>query len=396
MNTAVIGAQWGDEGKAKMVDYLAHLYGTTTSIRYNGGNNAGHTTEDPDGTRLAYHLFPASASQQGMISILARGVVADPEILIEEIRLIRKRNPSATLMVDPRVHVILPIHKHVDNQMSGVIDLGSTKRGVGPAQADKLYRIGLSYEELLQGQLVDSRIREIYAAHGQLELPVDLLEQIWYWAETVSALDVVKDTSQHMIRSAVGSGSALFAGAHGMALDINSHDYPFVTTSPCSLAGAGVGAGIDPRSITNAIGVTKAYSTRIGTGPFPTEITVPTIIEHIREKGHEWGSTTGRPRRIGWLDLPQIEESNQEIGYDGLALTNLDVLSGLGDVGIRPVEGDTMHWYPGWTEDITSKRRVEDLPPAAVDLVQGIQDELRIPIRFISVGPQRDQTIEVV
>lgn len=395
MNTAVIGAQWGDEGKAKMVDYLAQLYGSTTSIRYNGGNNAGHTTEDADGTRLAYHLFPASASQQGMVSILARGVVADPEVLIDEIRLIRQRNPSATLMVDPRVHVILPIHKAVDGQMAGVIDLGSTKRGVGPAQADKLYRIGLSYGELVDS-MVDDRVREIYAHHGQLEIPSDLLEDIDLWASTLRFMDVVKDTSQWMIRDAVENEGALFAGAHGMALDINSHDYPFVTTSPCSLAGAGTGAGIDPRSITNAIGVLKAYSTRIGTGPFPTEITVPTLVEHIRVKGHEWGSTTGRPRRIGWLDLPQIAESNREIGYDGLALTNLDVLSGLSHVGILPVEGSELHWYPGWTEDITDVRRVDDLPPAAVSLVQGIQDELRTPVRFISVGPKRDQTIEVV
>ena len=413
MNRAVIGCQWGDEGKGKIVDYLGQE--ASMSVRFNGGSNAGHSVEGDNGDRHAVHLFPASASIPGMTSVLGRGMVIDPDILIAEADQIKSRNPTSCLIVDPESHIVLPAHKIADmtEEEGRVYRIGTTRQGIGPAYSDRVARIGMPFRVMMDAPLDDVMvlIEDIYNRHG---IPMqDLSSHVERWKHDL--YPYINDHAREMIYDAMSKDpGVLFAGAHGMMLDIDHGCYPYVTSSNCMAAAIGPGAGIDPRGLDEVVGVVKAYSTMIGYGPFPTEMDDP-LGSSIREIGREYGTTTGRPRRIGWIDIPSIKHANRVNGFNWLALTRLDILSGISPICIChryiidgyttsriPVSPRTyykaipMYWeLPGWTGYIQDARHLTDLPGEARKFISLIEESVGVPIKLIGVGPRRSQIIDL-
>jgi adenylosuccinate synthase len=417
-----VGAQWGDEGKGKIVDWLAPR--AELVVRFHGGNNAGHTLV-VDGDRTVLHVVPAGVLNPGTVNLIGPGVVVDPGELLGELDALKRRgvlrDPSR-VRVSGRAHLILPWHTALDKAREEAAReraIGTTGRGIGPAYEDKVARRGIRVADLLVPANLATAIRRI-AEQKNFELeryygwmPVDpdaLLAQALVWGRELEPY--VDHTERTLERALRERKNVLFEGAQGTFLDIDHGTYPYVTSSNCVAGAACAGAGIGPTRIDRVLGITKAYTTRVGGGPFPTEETGP-LGERLREAGAEYGATTGRPRRCGWLDAVMLREAATVNGFTELAINKLDVLAGLPELRIATayrVNGKLVHEFPmtlpeieqaepvyesheGFREDITGCRRFEELPDAARRYVERVEALAGVPVALISIGPDRDATI---
>ncbi len=423
MTTVVaVGAQWGDEGKGKIVDWLAPR--ADLVVRFHGGNNAGHTLV-VNGEKTVLHVVPAGVLQPGTINLIGPGVVVDPEVLLGELDALSARgvlrDPSR-VRVSGRAHVILPWHQAQDlarEEKAGERAIGTTGRGIGPTYEDKVARRGLRVADLLDAKLVRERLGQIAPAKN-FELTqyyrwkaVDVDDLFAKCVEWGRRLEPYVDHTGRILDHALREGkSVLFEGAQGTFLDIDHGTYPYVTSSNCVAGAACTGAGVGPTRIDRVLGITKAYATRVGGGPFPTEETGD-VGERLRAAGSEFGATTGRPRRCGWLDVVMLREAVTVNGLTGIAVNKLDVLSGLAEIPIATgyrIDGKLTHEFPmtlaevaraepvyesqpGWTEELSRARRMEDLPAAARRYVERVETLVGVPIEILSIGPGRDETI---
>lgn len=415
--TVVVGSQWGDEGKGKVVDLLASQFDIVA--RYQGGANAGHTIKWGDKTHVL-HLLPSGAFASGVHCLIGNGVVIDPKALVSEIQNVQKLgyDLKGRLWISGNAHCILPYHWVLENVRSAD-RIGTTKRGIGPAYTDKVARTGIRIAELVNVDVFSKRVRTeverknliLRGSYGEQGL--DAEEVIAEYTDCAHALaEYVTDTA-HFLHEALDHGKKILAeGAQGCLLDIDFGTYPYVTSSTPTAGGVCTGLGIPPTAITRTIGISKAYCTRVGHGPFPTELTDATGA-HLQKIGGEFGATTGRPRRCGWLDLVALRYSCRLNGFAELALTKLDVLSGLEAVKVcveyeqggatdsrfindaQALATVTPRYevMQGWKEDIRGCRDFDELPGAAKDLIRRIQSFTGIPATMISTGPKRSQTI---
>ena len=412
----IVGAQWGDEGKGKIVDIFTER--ADMVVRYGGGPNAGHTLVVGD-EKTVVRLIPSGVLRKSVSCVLAQGMVIDPTSLISELDDLQKRGVDAEsrLVVSDRAHAILPYHVLVDGlREKGKGAIGTTKRGVGPCYEDKVARRGV-----VLGAFRDPpRLRSLVETALEAWRPtIEALGDKTPAADDVLAkleparVRIVKmlQTTQPLVERAVKAGKkVVLEGAQGTLLDIDHGTYPFVTSSNPTAGGACVGSGLGPTRIDDVIGLVKAYTTRVGGGPFPTELD-DEIGERIRKVGQEFGSVTGRPRRTGWLDLPAVRYAVAVNGLDGIALTKLDVLTGLDSVSVCvaydtpsgrttdfPID-DLEHAKPvlktfkGWKEELAAARKMGDLPAAAREYLAFIEAELGCPLVLVSTGPRRDETI---
>ena len=423
MTTLVaVGAQWGDEGKGKIVDWLARR--AEFVVRFHGGNNAGHTLV-VDGHRTVLHVVPAGVMNAGTVNLIGPGVVVDPGELLGELEALRLRgvlrDPSR-VRVSGRAHLILDWHRALDKAREEAARehaIGTTGRGIGPAYEDKVARRGIRVADLLEPDGLEAAIRRI-SEQKNFELerfygwaPIDadaLVQKAIAWGRE---LEPYVDHTERTLERALRDGhNVLFEGAQGTFLDIDHGTYPYVTSSNCVAGAACAGAGIGPTRIDRVLGITKAYTTRVGGGPFPTEET-GALGERLREAGAEYGATTGRPRRCGWLDAVMLREAATVNGFTELAINKLDVLSGLSEVRVATayrLNGKLTHEFPmtlgeieqaepvyeshpGWSEDLTGCRHAEDLPEAARRYVERVEALVGVPVDLISIGPNRDETI---
>ncbi len=419
--TVLVGAQWGDEGKGKITDYLAEE--SKIVARYQGGNNAGHTVVI-NKKKVFLHLLPSGVLHENTISIIGGGLMVDPEALLNEIKTIEEMGYSldGRLFIDYRAHLVLPYHKIIDRlreEKAKGKKIGTTGKGIGPAYEDKYARRGIRIGDLTDEEYLMDRLEYIVKEKNLL------LEKIYGYPfidirelkESIkkyrNALLPYIDNATSLLYKAIKNGEkVLMEGAQGIMLDIDHGTYPYVTSSNPVTGGAATGCGISVKYIDKTIGVTKAYTTRVGEGPFPTELTGK-LGDILREKGGEYGVTTGRPRRCGWLDLVALKYAVNVSGIDELALTKLDVLSNFESVKVctkylikeRNTEEFPYNTYrlsmvesiykelPGWEGfDSTIKKR-EELPKNAQKYIEFIEDYLNIPIKIISIGPEREETI---
>jgi len=417
-----VGAQWGDEGKGKVVDWLAPH--AQFVVRFHGGNNAGHTLV-VDGVKTVLHVVPAGVLNPSTINLIGPGVVVDPDGLLTELHALEERgllrDPSR-VRLSGRAHVILPWHKTLDQareRAAGDLAIGTTGRGIGPAYEDKVARRGIRIADLLDpaglrellARVAKQKNFELVEYYASTPIDVDALyAQAVEWGRR---LEPYVDHTVHTLEEALSSGkNVLFEGAQGTFLDIDHGTYPYVTSSNCVAGAVCTGAGVGPTRINRVLGITKAYTTRVGGGPFPTEDTGE-FGRLLREAGAEFGATTGRPRRCGYLDVVMLREAAIVNGLTALAMNKLDVLSGIGEIRIATayrVDGKLTHAFPmtlaeleraepvyetlpGWDEDITGCRRYADLPSAARSYVERVEALVAVPVEIISVGPGRDETI---
>jgi adenylosuccinate synthase len=413
----VVGAQWGDEGKGKIVDILTEH--ADVVVRYGGGPNAGHTLVVGD-ERLVVRLIPSGILRSRTSCVLAQGMVIDPASLLTELDELAKRGlvrGGGSLVVSDRAHTILPYHVLVDGLREQRPDaLGTTKRGVGPCYEDKAGRRGvplgalrdLARAEVLVGRALAAWEPTIRALGGEPPALASVMEKLRTFAPRIVPL--LAETSSLAERAVREGKRVLFEGAQGTLLDIDHGTYPFVTSSHATAGGACTGSGVGPSRIDFVVGLVKAYCTRVGGGPFPTELQ-DAVGERLRKRGDEYGSVTGRPRRTGWLDLPALRYAVRVNGLDGLALTKLDVLTGMDElkvcVAYRTPNGTTEDFpiddadratpvyesMPGWQADLASARTMGALPEAARRYVERIERDAGCPIGLISVGSRRDETI---
>ncbi len=418
-NIVVVGAQWGDEGKGKVVDLLAHR--ARWVVRFQGGNNAGHTLV-VDGEQVILHLVPSGILQPGCTNVIGNGVVVDPAVLVAELEALAARGHAVgpdRLVVSTEAHLIMPWHKALDKAREAALDgekkIGTTGRGIGPAYEDKVGRRGIRIGELLDAVVFRARVEEVLPDHNRR-----LVE--WYGADPIDVDGVVAEVSAFasrlrpyarstvgMLNAAVRRGeSILFEGAQGTFLDVDHGTYPFVTSSSTVAGGACAGSGVGPTVIDEVVGIAKAYATRVGGGPFPTE-DVGEIGARLREVGREYGATTGRPRRCGWFDAPMVRHAAMVNGLTRLAVTKLDILSGMGPlqictayrgleevpsgaVGLSRVECE-YETTDGWDVDLAGCRRFSELPVAARRYVERIEELAGVPVALIGVGAGRDAVI---
>ena len=419
----VVGAQWGDEGKGKVVDLLTEA--AQAVVRFGGGANAGHTLVI-DGQQLITHLIPSGVLHPGTRCILGDGMVIDPQTLIREIDACKERGllAGSELMVSERAHVILPYHRAIEGLREDRRHaIGTTRRGIGPAYEAKAARRGVRMRDLLRParlrELIEQNLAELaplivhYGGQEPDRAERDaMLEEALAAGQTLAPY--LTDTGRHVAQALADGQNMLFEGAQGTLLDLDHGTYPYVTSSSTVAAGACQGGGIGPTRIDRVIGITKAYTTRVGGGPFPTEL-AGEEAGALREAGSEFGATTGRPRRCGWLDLPALRLAVRVNGLDGLALTKLDVLSGRGEVAMctsyrldgqrldeMPTDPEdieraepVLERFSGWPDDIRSARSLGDLPAAARAYVDAIEREVGVPMYLVSVGPDRTETIQI-
>lgn len=423
-NIVVVGTQWGDEGKGKIVDLLTEQ--AQVVVRYQGGNNAGHTLV-VGGEKFIFHLIPSGILHPGTLCLIGNGVVLDPEVFLEEIDRLEARGVKVgpdNLRVSERAQVIMPYHKRLDvarERARGAGKIGTTGRGIGPCYEDKIARRGIRVADLLDENIFRAKLLDILPEKNFLlekflgDEPFTPEEILTPYLEMGQRLRPLVANVSVLLQKAVAAGkNILFEGAQGTHLDIDHGTYPYVTSSNPVAGGAAVGAGIGPGHLHRILGIVKAYTTRVGGGPFPTECT-DAVGCHMQECGVEFGSTTGRPRRCGWLDGVVLKEAVRLNGLTGIAVTKLDVLTSLNPVKIciayeeggrrretipatvqelehcRPVYEE----LPGWTEDIRGARRLEDLPPACRQYLRRVEELAGVPIQIISVGPDREETIVV-
>lgn len=427
--SAVVGLQWGDEGKGKIVDILAP--GHAAIVRYNGGANAGHSVV-VGGERFALHLVPSGVLRPGCRSIIACGVVVDPEQLLKEIGTLTSRGVDCSqVLVSDRAHVVMPYHKAEDaareralSESLGISAVGTTGRGIGPAYAEKVQRSSaVRMNDLLRPEWLRQRIQaalafkrpvlERWAPQVIDALDEELLvETALGWGERLR--ERIVDTTQLLHAHLDAGDRLLFEGANATLLDVDHGTYPYVTSSNASALGIAPGSGVPAQRIGRIVGIAKAYQTRVGAGPMPTELKDATG-DKIRERGREYGTTTGRPRRIGWLDLVALRYSARLNGITEVALTLLDVLAGFDEIRLctaYEIGGRRVTEFPpdactldeavpvyetltGFEEDLTRARRFGELPAAARAYVGRIEDAIGVPITMIGVGPDREQTILV-
>jgi adenylosuccinate synthase len=443
----IVGAQWGDEGKGKVTDLLADR--AEVIVRFQGGNNAGHTIVR-DGEEFKFHLIPSGVLYPDKMSVIGNGVVLDPGILLGEIEGLRRRGLDVgNLRISANAHLIMPYHVLLDTAgetMLGKFSIGTTRRGIGPCYADKALRLGIRVQDLLDEKILRAKIRAALEPKQQAlrELSVQrrkLRKEAGEGSDKEAAeqaigetpdprLDLhgmteehvsfghrlephIADTSRLCCEALDAGRTVIFEGAQATLLDLDHGTYPFVTSSNPVAGAACVGAGVAPRDIDEVWGIVKAYATRVGAGPFPTELD-DEVGQHMLERGHEYGTTTGRKRRCGWLDLVALRYAVRLNRMDALAITKLDVLSGLDTLRVavryRSREGAVLDRFPyhqsilhsaepeyeelpGFDADITGCRSADDLPSQARDYLDFIADFVGVPIRLVGVGPSREQVV---
>ena len=420
-NIVVVGTQWGDEGKGKIVDLLAEF--ADVIIRFQGGNNAGHTLV-VNGKEFISHLIP-SGILQGKTCFIGNGLVVDPAVLIEEMDHLRsigiKTGPD-TLKISEIANLIMPYHKAIDlarEKMKGDKKIGTTGRGIGPCYEDKVARRGIRFVELLDQDVFREKVLNImeeknfYLENFLSSEPIDPNSIISTYDEYAERLaPYITNVSEELHKSIKQGKHILFEGAQGTHLDIDHGTYPYVTSSNTVAGNASCGSGIGPNELHEILGIVKAYTTRVGSGPFVTELFDETG-DKIQKKGAEFGATTGRKRRCGWLDLVMLKNSARLNGLTGLVITKLDVLSGLElikictgykykdeDINAFPASLKILsackpvyETLPGWSEEIDSIRKLKDLPENARNYLKRIEELAEVPVKIISVGPDREQTI---
>ncbi len=419
--TVVLGLAWGDEGKGRVCDALAA--DASFVSRYSGGNNAGHTIRVGN-EEFKVHLIPSGMVREGVICTIGNGVVVNPEVLAEEVEALEKRGieVKSRLKVDGRSHLILPYHVRLDSHREkalGKAKIGTTNRGIGPAYEDKVARVGVRVQDIFDEGILRTKLQAALREKNALftnvygEEPFDPEDLVQYLLSFCDLLEPMMMDTGGMLREALDRGEeVLLEGAQATLLDNDFGTYPFVTSSNPSAGGACVGAGIPPSALDEVIGVTKAYSTRVGDGPFPTEL-FDEVGETLRRVGREVGTTTGRPRRCGWMDLPALQFSASLNGITGFAITMLDVLSSVDEIKVcvgyeidgkevrdYPLSQTDLHHakpiyetFPGWDMDVSGCRHMEDLPEEARSFVRFVEQGLGVPARMVSVGPERDQAI---
>lgn len=414
----LLGLQWGDEGKGKIVDVFTPKYDIIA--RFQGGPNAGHTLEF-DGIKHVLHTIPSGIFHENTINIIGNGVVMDPIIFQKEIDGLKELNVDvkSKLLISRKTHLILPTHRVLDaasEAAKGKNKIGSTLKGIGPTYMDKTGRNGLRVGDLELDDFQD-RYKALVAKHEemlkQFDFEYDFKEEEEKWMaslETLKSLTFID--SEHYIGEAMKAGKSILAeGAQGSLLDIDFGSYPFVTSSNTVCAGACTGLGVAPNRIGKVFGIFKAYCTRVGSGPFPTEL-LDESGEELRKAGHEFGATTGRPRRCGWLDLPALKYSIMLNGVTDLIMTKADVLSAFGELKVCTAydyKGETIEHFPynidennlspvlkslpGWDKDLTGLSDISELPSELNDYITYLEKELEVPITVVSVGPDRTQTL---
>lgn len=416
----LIGAQWGDEGKGKVTDFLAEK--ADLVVRYQGGNNAGHTVV-ANGEEFKLHLIPSGILYTEKTCIIGNGVVVDPKVLLDELDYLAERNAkTGKLLISSNAHVIMPYHRLLDaleEESRGEHKIGTTKRGIGPAYMDKSSRIGIRIIDLLDSEEFAAKLRRNLKEKNNLLTKVYGVEPLDFdaiyteysgYAQRIRSY--VTDSSLAIDGAIKAGEKVLFEGAQGTLLDLDHGTYPYVTSSHPIAGGACIGAGVGPTRINRVVGVVKAYTTRVGEGPFPTELN-DEKGEQLRQVGHEFGTTTGRARRCGWFDAVIARYAVRVSGISDFALMKLDVLSGLDKVKIcvgYRVNNEVIYEFPqsqkiftacepvyeelpGWQEDITGVTCFEDLPKAAQDYVQRIEALTETQVTIVAVGPGREQTI---
>lgn len=420
MSTVVIvGAQWGDEAKGKMADVFGQQ--ADLVVRYSGGNNAGHTIVIGDKT-FKLQLLPAGILHSRATAVLGGGMTICPKALLEEYKRTKELLPElGHFMISPAAHVVMPYHRALDvleENARGANKIGTTSRGIGPAYTDKVQRIGIRMGEFVQPEVFKNRLSEVLEFKNRLMELLggvsmewnDIISEFSEYAEQLAPY--VGDTEK-LVQDAQRSGKKiLFEGAQGAFLDLDHGTYPYVTSSHPTAGGACLGSGLGPRDIDSILGVCKAYTTRVGEGPFPTELNDATG-EQIRKQGNEFGTVTGRPRRCGWMDLVALRHSARINSLSGLIITRLDTLQGIGDLNVGvgyQKDGKLLDGMPynlhdwegivpqyktlaGWDEDISGARSWEDLPAHVQEYVTFIESFVDVPAAVLSVGPERSQTI---
>jgi len=423
-NMVVVGSQWGDEGKGKVVDLLTA--GSDLVVRFQGGNNAGHTLV-VDGRQFIFHIVPSGILYEDKKCLIGNGLVVDPAVLLEEIKNLNTAGISITpkrLSLSEKAHIIMPYHQALDlarEQYKGETKLGTTGRGIGPCYEDKVARTGVRAIDLTEPDTLEEKIRVALEEKNFLlekflnAQPLEaspILKAYLSYGETLAPF--ITDVSLEIDDAVKADKQILFEGAQGTHLDVDHGTYPFVTSSNPVAGTACAGAGIGPGYLDHVVGIVKAYTTRVGAGPFVTELD-DEIGNHIQERGKEFGATTGRRRRCGWLDLVVVRDSVRLNGLNSLAITKLDILGGIENLKMcvgydmagkrmdqRPASlkktalcTPIYEEMPGWDGDISQARNLDQLPPEAVNYLRFIEDFTGVPISIVSVGPGRDETIVV-
>jgi len=420
----VLGAQWGDEGKGKMTDFLAE--DSDVIVRFQGGNNAGHTVKVED-KEYKLHLIPSGVLYKDKLNVIGNGVVLDPKAFFDEVNYLRNANIEISeeqLIVSDRANVIMPYHKILDRlkeEARGANDIGTTRKGIGPCYTDKVERCGIRVCDLIKPEVFKEKLRENIDSKNALIVkvyngePLNFDEIYEEYVELGKKLKpFVRDISVRVYDEIKKGKKVLFEGAQGMLLDIDYGTYPYVTSSNTTAGGVSSGVGIGPTLITGAVGVAKAYTTRVGKGPFPTELDNE-VGEWIRQNGGEFGVTTGRARRCGWLDLVIVKTSARVSGLTDLIVTKIDTLAGLEKIKVcvgYKFEDEVIDYFPaslddlakcepiyeefdGWDDSVAEARSYEELPGNAKKYLKKIEEFTGVPVSIVSVGPKRDQTIVI-
>lgn len=422
-NTCVFGLQWGDEGKGKIVDFLGE--DADVVVRYCGGANAGHTVRI-GGEKYATHLLPVGVFRPGKLNIIGNGVVLDPEVLFKEIDEFVGRGVvigPENVRISYKTHVVMPYHKAEDAAREQAAEggaIGTTKRGIGPAYADKMQRVtAVRVADLMHEEKLNAKIAKVVEERNKVlkvlydAPPMDSRAIFEQYRDYGRRMQPYVDDATHLLLNAMKEGKRiLFEGAHAVLLDVDHGTYPYVTSSNCSALGLFTGAGVPPQAVQNYVGIIKAYSTRVGAGPFPSEQN-NAIGNYIREHGNEYGTTTRRPRRCGWFDAVAVRYSVELCGVTHVAMTLLDVLSGLDHVQIcvgHKYRGKPLEYFradmdmlaevepiyetmPGWHGNIQGCRRFEELPKETQQYVQRVEQLIGAPITILSLGPERSATV---
>lgn len=416
----IVGVQWGDEGKGKATDLLGER--TDWVVKFNGGNNAGHTVVVGN-EKYALHLLPSGILSPGVTPVIGNGVVIDLEVLFSELEALGARGIDVSrLKVSANAHIITQYHRTLDKvteRFLGKRNIGTTGRGIGPAYADKINRVGIRVQDLFDENILRQKVEGALDQKNHLLVKVfnrravtvdEIVEELLEYAERLRPM--VADTG-HLIAEALDRGEVVvFEGGQATMLDIDHGTYPFVTSSTATAAGAASGSGVGPGALDRIVGIVKAYTTRVGSGPFPTEL-FDEQGEWLRSRGFEFGTTTGRPRRVGWYDAPITRYATRVNGITDLVLTKLDILTGLDQIPVCvaydvdgerfdevPVNQTDFHhatpileYFPGWSEDISTARSFDDLPQNAQDYVRALEGMSNTRISVIGVGPERDQVV---
>ncbi len=420
----VVGSQWGDEGKGKITDLLSEE--ADIIVRYQGGCNAGHTVVKGD-EQYIFHLIPSGILHEGVKCLIGNGVVVDPQSLLQEIESLKKKNIeiNGNLLIDFKAHVVLPYHKTLDEMKEtkrGKDKIGTTKRGIGPAYVDKIARTGIRMIDLIDEKSLSKKLEntlnekntifeKLYGVKISNQEKKDIIKKYREYGQLLKKY--VIDISLYLNQAINEDKKILFEGAQGTLLDIDHGTFPYVTSSNPIAGGACIGTGVGPTKIDRVTGITKAYTTRVGRGPFPTEIQGEEIEEYIRQKGEEFGATTGRPRRCGWFDAILVNYAVRINGMDSMVITKIDVLSDFGKIKICtsykyngkmikefPVDLETLQKcipvyeeMEGWKGNISQITKYKDLPQQLKAYISRIEELVRTKVVIVSVGPKRSQTI---